>query len=216
MKKVIIPIILCVLVFVNFFFANANTENNKENIQEESEFQSTEEILEFDKNIDYTELMITAAYSGDLESGYEYERLRNLKKQYLNMNDDLTFDNLYLLSKIVETEAGSNWLTEEHRQMVASVVINRVNSPEFPNTLYEVVYQKGQYAAVGTNRFKNVIPSEKVVRSSMIILKNGSIAPPNVVFQAEFVQGKGIYKKITDKVLGTTYFCYSNNQSLYR
>lgn len=224
MKKIIIPIILCGMIFANFFFVDENTQNNEVNgvsteneiiVSAESAPQITEEILEFDKNVDYSELMIVAACCGDISSGHEYERLRNLKKQYLNMNDNLTFDDLYLLSKIVETEAGSSWLTEEHRQMVASVVVNRVKSPEFPNTLYEVVYQRGQYAAARTSRFENLIPSEKTVRSAMAILKDGSIAPPNVVFQAEFVQGKGTYKKITDNILGTTYFCYSSNPSLY-
>ena len=50
----------------------------------------------------------------------------------------------------------------------------------------------------------------------MAVLKDGSIAPPSVVFQAEFVQGKGTYKKITDSILGTTYFCYSSYPDFYK
>ena len=224
MKKIIISII-CAAILISFCFVNANMSvNETKNViiaQEECTYDKpnsenfVEETLEFDFNADYVELMIVAAYQGNISSGHEYERLRNLKKDYLHIYDDLTFDNLYLLSKIIETEAGSNWLTEEHRQMVASVVINRVNSPEFPNTLYDVVYQKGQYAMAGTVSFEKLVPSEKSVRSAMAVLKNGSIAPPSVVFQAEFVQGKGIYKKITDSILGTTYFCHSSNSSLY-
>lgn len=226
MKKLLTPAIVCIMVLVNLFFVGASTQNNETSsavlaqgasIQEESAPEITvEETYEFDVNTSYAELMVSAACQGDISLGHEYERLRNLKKQHLHIEDNLTFDDLYLLSKIIETEAGSNWLTEEHRQMVASVVVNRVKSPEFPNTLYEVVYQRGQYAAARTSRFENLIPSEKAVRSAMAVLKDGSIAPPSVVFQAEFVQGKGTYKKITDSILGTTYFCYSSNQSLYK
>lgn len=225
MKKLLTPAIVCIMVLVNLFFVGASTQNNETSsavlaqgasIREESAPEITvEETYEFDVNTSYAELMMSAACQGDISLGHEYERLRNLKKQHLHIEDNLTFDDLYLLSKIIETEAGSNWLTEEHRQMVASVVVNRVKSPEFPNTLYEVVYQRGQYAAARTSRFENLIPSEKAVRSAMAVLKDGSIAPPSVVFQAEFVQGKGTYKKITDSILGTTYFCYSSNPSLY-
>ena len=226
MKNLFILTIICIMVLISIFFIYDNMNDHKmndeilvqaENVQYETNFKTkTEEKFEFEINTNYAELMVIAACHGDISLGHEYERLRNLKKEYLHIDDNLIFDDLYLLSKVVETEAGSYWLTEEHRQLVASVVINRVKSPEFPNTLYEVVYQKGQYAAAGTSLFENLIPSEKAVRSAMAVLKDGSIAPPSVVFQAEFVQGKGTYKKITESILGTTYFCYSSNQALYK
>lgn len=170
---------------------------------------------EFDMNTDYSLKMVQAVCNGNYASGKEYERLRNLKKNHIGISDNLTYDDLLLLSKIVHAEAGSNWLTEEHRQLVASVVINRVNSPEFPNTISEVVYQRGQYSSVGTSYFKNLIPSPKATNSALKILVNGSIAPSSVVFQANFKQGSGVYKVINDSKLGSTYFCYSNNRSIY-
>lgn len=165
---------------------------------------------------DYSLLMVQAVCNGDSAAGREYERLRNLKKERIGTYDTLCYDELVVLAKIVHAEAGSNWLTEEHRQLVASVVINRVNSPEFPNSIYEVVYQRGQYAPVGTSYFKNLIPSEHATMSALRVLLNGSIAPSSVVFQANFKQGGGVYKTIKDRTLGTTYFCYSNNRRLYK
>ena len=173
------------------------------------------EPKEFDMNTDYSLLMAQAVSKGNSVSGKEYERLRNVKKEYIGIDDNLNYDELMLLAKIVQAEAGSNWLTEEHRQLVASVVINRVNSPEFPNTIYDVIYQRGQYAPVRTGYFQNLIPSEKAINSALQVLINGSIAPPSVVFQANFTQGSGVYKAIRDSKLGTTYFCYSSNRNLY-
>lgn len=170
----------------------------------------------FDMNTDYSLKMVQAVCNGNYTSGKEYERLRNIKKKYIGVTDNLNYDDLLLLSKIVHAEAGSNWLTEEHRQLVASVVINRVNSPEFPNTIYNVIYQKGQYAPVGTSYFKNLIPSARAANSALRVLVNGSIAPSDVVFQANFKQGGGVYKAIKDSKLGTTYFCYSSNRRLYK
>lgn len=170
----------------------------------------------FDAKTNYALLMAEAIADGDYAQARYYESLRNQKKEHLKIQDNFTFDNLLLLSKIVHAEAGSSWLTEEHRRLVASVVINRVNSPEFPNTIYDVIYQKGQYSPVRTNYFSNLKPSKRCVFSALNILANGSIAPRDVVFQANFRQGSGVYKSIYDSKLGTTYFCYSSNRNLYK
>ena len=168
-----------------------------------------------DPSPDYASLMTEAMANGDYNQAKAYDELRSQKKSQLGINDDFTYDNLWLLSKIVYAEAGSSWLTEEHRQLVASVVINRVNSPEFPNSIYDVINQPGQYAPVGSGYFYNIIPSSACVFSASKILAYGSIAPADVVFQANFPQGSGTYKTIYDNYLGATYFCYANNRHLY-
>ena len=167
-----------------------------------------EEELEFNPEINYGELMIYAASMGQIERGKEFERLRNLKKEHYGITDDFTFDNLYLLAKIVEVEAGSTWITDEHKQLVASVVVNRVNSSRFPNTIRDVIYAPGQYSLVGTEYFENLVPTYISVLNAAHVLARGSIAPENVVFQANFPQGTGVYKTFAPEKLGTTYFCY--------
>lgn len=199
MKKLITLLVLIIVLVV----AGSRTAkgNNNSNL---------------DMNANYALLMAESMANGDYNQARQYENLRNQKKAHLGIRDNVTFDNLLLLAKIVHAEAGSNWLTEEHRQLVASVVINRVNSPEFPNSIYNVIHQKGQYAPVGTKYFNNLKPSRKCVFSALKVLASGSVAPSNVVFQANFKQGSGVYKSIYDKRLGTTYFCYSNNRNLYK
>lgn len=168
-------------------------------------------------NIDFAEEMIYAAINGDANTGHKMEELRNQKKELLGVKDSLTYDDLFLLAKIIEAEAGSSWIEKEHKQLVASVVINRMNSPEFPNSIYDVVYQKGQYASVNTKYFKNLLPSEESVRIASDIIQYGSIAPETVVFQAEFKQGSGTYKSFKhEKGSGTTYFCHSSYPELYK
>ena len=210
MKKQTKRIIIVVAILSLFMVAQKVIyQKNEENI-----IMSTAEACEL--NVDYSILMAESVCSGNYSNGKRYENLRNEKKAYLGIKDNLNYDDLLLLSKIVYAEAGSNWLTEEHRQLVASVVLNRAKSPEFPNTISGVIYQKGQYAPVGTSYFKNIIPSRQVAYSALKVLVHGSIAPSSVVFQANFKQGSGVYKAIRDSKLGTTYFCYSNNRGLYR
>ena len=55
-----------------------------------------------------------------------------------------------LLTQIVEAEAGSCDI--RGRILVANVVINRVNSGRFPNTIHDVVYQKSQFSPVYDGR----------------------------------------------------------------
>ena len=194
MKKMLLVAVMSMLVLMNSLCVGAQ---------------------EYDPNFDYAEAMIQAACNGDEASGMEYCRLRRMKMADMGINDNLQFDCLYLLAKVIHTEVGSSWVTEEHRQLVGSVVLNRINSPEFPNTMYEVVYQPYQYGAVTTGVINYITPYEWCVRSAYTLLVNGSIAPSSVVFQAEFPQGSGTYKAVYDSLLGTTYFCYSSHPWMY-
>ena len=48
---------------------------------------------------------------------------------------------LILLARLIDREAGSSWLTDEHQQLVGAVVLNRVKSESFPNSIPDVIYQ---------------------------------------------------------------------------
>lgn len=176
---------------------------------------ATEPSIEFDPTMDYWAEMANFLAVGDEASAKEAERLGRLKKEYLGTDEMIAYNDLLLISRIVDVEAGSKWLTEEHRRLVASVIWNRMHSPEFPDTTYDVVYQKNQYAVVGTEWFETLQPSQESIQSALYVLRNGSIAPASVVFQAEFRQGSGVYKTVEDAHFGTTYFCYSSYPEIY-
>lgn len=108
----------------------------------------------------------------------------------------------YLLARLVYAETGSE--SDEHQQAVASVVLNRMNSDKFPDSIDEVIYQRNplQYACIEDGNIDK-IPDERAIKNAYYIWDNGSILPDNVLYQAEFKQGSGVYKQI-----GNTYFCY--------
>lgn len=117
-----------------------------------------------------------------------------------NRKHSYTQDDLNVLTRIIHGEAsGQSW---NFQVAVGSVVLNRVKSKKFPNTIRGVVFQKGQYAATWDGNY-NKTPSEQSKRVAKYLLENGSQLPSYVIFQAEFKQGKGVYKK-----MGNTYFCY--------
>jgi RHS repeat-associated protein len=58
-----------------------------------------------------------------------------------------------LLARLVYAEAGGEGSLG--MAAVASVVMNRVASPQFPNTVKEVIHQKGQFQGVGSQHWKD-------------------------------------------------------------
>lgn len=62
---------------------------------------------------------------------------------------------LPLLAALIECEAGGE--SYEGKLAVGSVVLNRVASSYFPNTVVGVIYQSGQFSPVASGRFATVL-----------------------------------------------------------
>lgn len=168
-------------------------------------------------NTNYMEEMISAVIIGDRDNGVTAERNRNNKivEQDLEYTK-VSWDDLMLLSKIIYAEAGSEWLSDEWKMCVGEVVLNRVASPEFPDTIKEVLEQPGQYYGVNSRYFNSLLPSERCVRIALKLIEGERILDDtSVVFQANFKQGSGVHTAYYDKHLGSTYFCYSSYPELY-
>ena len=174
------------------------------------------EMQEIIDNVDYSEIMIVSAINGDVVTGTQAEQDRNAKidKQGLSY-PKIKFNDLFLVSKIMTAEAGSYWLSDEWKMAVGEVLLNRVASPEFPNTVEECIYQPGQYYSKNSSYFKKLLPWERETRLAWRLLEGERHLEPSVVFQANFTQGGGTFKSFYDKYLGWTYFCYSTKPELY-
>ena len=170
----------------------------------------------YESKTDYMELMIQAVMKGDTEAGTQAEQARSEKIEAMGLSyDEVTFDDLLLLSRVIYREAGSNWLSEEWKMSVGEVVLNRVASSEFPNTIREVVMQPGQYGGL-TKEFKYLRPSRTCVEIALRLLMGERVLEePSVVFQSNGHLGSGVYKKLVDDQLGVTYLCYSSHPELY-
>ncbi len=176
-----------------------------------------EEYAGFSLHVDYLECMKDAVLSGDDVAGLEAETARNRKIDILRMQAvKISYEDLKLLSKIITAEAGSYWLDEDWKMATGEVVLNRVASPEFPNTVREVLEQPGQYYGKGNRYFTNLKPYEICVDVAARLLNGERILNDSaVVFQANFIQGSGVHTKRVDQYLGPTYYCYSSHMELY-
>lgn len=172
---------------------------------------------DYDPEVDYLSIMVRAAACGDIEAGRAAEICRNeMIDQTGSGETKIAFQDLFLLAKIITSEAGSERLSDEWRMCVGEVVLNRVASPEFPDTVEEVILQEGQYAGVNTDEFTYYLnPTEDSVNAALRLLQGERLMDPWVVFQANFPQGGGVYAKYYDSLYGYTYFCSSSHPELY-
>ena len=168
----------------------------------------------YDMSLDYSSLMAECVAVSDYKMGEWYENARNVKISKFG-GVRWSYEDLEMLSKIIEAEAGMNWLDDYIMMCVGEVVLNRVDSPEFPDTIHEVIYQEGQYHHAELGILHEVIPTEKSISAALRLL-NGErvINDKRVVFQSNYILGE-IHQVIYDELLGYTYLCYSSNSSLY-
>ena len=162
----------------------------------------------------YLEEMREAAVSGSMEAGRAAEQSRNAALEAGGMGKAVSFDDLYLLARVIDAMAGSDWLTDDFRMCVGEVVLNRVASPEFPNTIRDVVYQRGQYAVVNTAHFAALTPRRECVDCALRLLQGERHMVAAVVYQADYLQGE-LFTMFPDRQLGSTYFCLSDRLELY-
>ena len=173
-----------------------------------------EASADYDAETDYMAIMVCAAATGDTTAGRQAQKCRDEKIDALSMSyPKINFDDMLLLARVIYSEAGSEWLSDEWKMAVGEVVLNRVASPEFPNSIYAVVAQPRQY---GNLAYSSLRPTTRCAGLAVRLLEGERVLnEPSVVFQANFVQGSGIYRVFYDRILGTTYLCYSSRRGLY-
>lgn len=112
-----------------------------------------------------------------------------------------TPDDVNLMANVIYHE---NWYTDAEKETAywtGAVVLNRVKSDKFPNTIHDVLYQRGQYSTT-KKFFTKEIPKECYEMARKILAYGTPDVPENVVFQATFKQGK-VWKTKNGEV-----FCY--------
>lgn len=114
-------------------------------------------------------------------------------------------DDLYWLSRVISAEVGNS--TYESKAMCGLVILNRLNSPSFKaETIEEVIFSPGQYETVSNGKIYNEPDDESIEIARKILAGTIEIEiPADVVYQAEFRQGSGIYCQI-----GNEYYCFDD------
>ena len=132
------------------------TVNETEEQTEVEVVNETEPVIEPD-----TEEVTEQATEQETELQTEAEETY----EYTCVDFDISEDDYYWLTKIVEAEAGDQ--DEIGRILVTNVIINRVRSGRFPNNITSVIFQNNgrtyQFEPVKNERIYDACPSETTI-----------------------------------------------------
>lgn len=96
------------------------------------------------------------------------------------VNHSLSETEIDLLARLVRAEAQTEPL--EGKIAVACVVLNRVESPQFPNTIREVIYAPGQFQPVKNGQINKPADEESIQAVKAALTDKREIAPGALFF----------------------------------
>jgi len=119
-----------------------------------------------------------------------------------------TEEDIYWLAMAITKEMGCEWIPEYARNYVGCVVLNRVDSDLYPNTVYDVLHN-GPYQYPWAYKGEYAEPFEWCIETAKDLLINGNrMLPKDILGQSGARQGTYTYAEYYDEILGTTtYFC---------
>ena len=158
-RNLIISVVLSVAwVFVTVFaFVTINNHNKMiRNLQYIEVAKVVEPIEVVENNIEIIQEpeVITQVTS---RSGLNVDR-ENPKIFYEDISIELTDEEIEIFERIVEAEVTTN--NYEGKLAVANVILNRIESERFPNTMKEVVFAKRQFSPISDGRYYKVKVTE--------------------------------------------------------
>lgn len=219
MKKFLIATLLCMALTVTMvpmaFAADSNYTECMAAIQEQRTIQDqAHQTAESLCKKGYSD---SSAYVQAAKSTWNEAQKAIAGYQKLAQYSD---EDIRILTTTVFHEAGHT--TEQLRQYVAQVVLNRVEDSRFPDTVKGVITQPGQYStkyatveaanAIQATDSKNGTYYYGICEDSVKAAMMGQVEmPSNVLYQANFSQGKGVWKSVyfnSGWYASTSYFCY--------
>lgn len=106
----------------------------------------------------------------------------------------IEYSDLKYLSAIIYAEAGNQ--CQAGQDAVGIVVMNRVRSGQFPNDIYSVIYQSGQFTAVYGHHFANglsMYDNGTLPQSCIDAAQTALSGSTSVVYNDEVLDLNGIY-----------------------
>lgn len=157
-------------------------------------FSFGKELEELDSRIDQLESDIklhklSTIGTRDLIASYkletsnlEYminEQSKQIKESTNEIEDSSKEYDLRLMAQLIEAESGNQPF--EGKLAVGTVVMNRIQSDKFPDTIKEVVFQKGQFQVVDNGTIYNT-PSEDSMKAAKEIMDGKRVLASNVLY----------------------------------
>jgi len=152
------------------------------------------------------EAMIAAAVAGDEEAGAA-----------AGAESSVDWEELFLLSRALYARTGNRTYEECWRLCIGEVILNRVASPEFPDTLEGVIRGDAAYSGKVSGYFDALRPDRSCAEIAWRLLEGERyMDDATVVYEGSRRQGGGVCLSLYDYRGGDIYFCYTASPALYR
>ena len=114
-------------------------------------------------------IRITVRAAEQIDIPEESESQKPVAEEYHGIIKSMDWDSedAYLLAKISMAEAEGEGV--EGKALVMLVVLNRVWSDNFPDSISEVIFQDGQFSPVSTGRYDSVEPDQECYEALELI-----------------------------------------------
>lgn len=145
---------------------------------------------------------LTTAFQEEVQTGEENVETEVPVEETAGSSFSLEEQEYQVLLKIVEAEAGGEDTTG--KMLVANVVMNRVRSGKFPNTVTEVVYQrsegKAQFSPTADGRIDQVNVSSDTVDAVARVM-NGEDPSAGALFFRSVSSKSGWHDRALSRVM---------------
>lgn len=127
-------------------------------------YSATENSVQLEKTA-----QVTARTAEQIGVSAEMENQESVAEEYHGNIGSMDWDSedAYLLAKISMAEAEGEGV--EGKALVMLVVLNRVWSDDFPDSISEVIFQKGQFSPVSNGRYDSVEPDQECYEALRLI-----------------------------------------------
>lgn len=158
----------------------------------------------------FTLLDNTENYNKNLSDMYDLLATYMTGTSYEENYGKLKYNEIVLLAKVMQMEAGEQ--NYESQEAIASVILNRVNSEYFPDTIHDVIYDRTenciQFAVAYNGAIDRCDLKPETVIVACKVLSEGSPHPDNLLFfcadPVDFTSYATYYKTIE----GTNFYTY--------
>ena len=118
---------------------------------------------------------------GTTQTTVEQETIERTHDVQMEVNE-FSIEEAQLLLKVAQAEAGNQG--EDGMWLVMSVVLNRRDSEQFPDTIKDVIYQKSQFSTVSNGAINKVEISPEC-HMALSRIEKGEIAPEVIGFETK-------------------------------
>lgn len=203
---------LCIILTVTLIVMDNNFNKLLESNEELDNLMARQEA-NYEKSLNNWEKL----YNDTLEDyGKVLAENDKLKNSSILPIYTYTKSEIDLLARCVQAEAGNYANHKNSQQYITQVILNRVESAEFPNNITDVIYDKNngtQFSVVYNGMLESVELESETLANVYSVLVHGTDLPSYVLyFYSASVKENWVNTLNTYKTLEGTVFAYENKE----